>query len=70
MAGKLALVRRLPGVEGIHILKVWRRGVQPLSVDDQMPVRRRLHAVTGQRDQPFDVKTGPGGISGVLDALV
>src|ERR1039457_2790869 len=56
MAGKLALVWWRFRIKAIHIFKMWRGGVQPLAVDNEMPVIADLHMVARQYRQPLDVK--------------
>lgn len=44
------------GIEAIDIFKVRRRGIQPLAVDEEMPVVADLHAFAGLHHHALDVK--------------
>src|ERR1035437_2839884 len=56
MAGVFAFVRRLAGIEAIDIFKVRHGSIQPLAVDEKMPVVADLHAFAGLHHHPLDVK--------------
>ena len=47
---------RLVLAEIIDVLKMRRIGVQPVTVDDEVPVVTYLHVFVGQSHQPLDVK--------------
>src|ERR1019366_6527648 len=52
----MAIARSVFWVEGIDVLEMRRRGVQTLSVDDQVPVITELNAIPAHGHHALDVK--------------
>src|ERR1035437_694835 len=52
----MAVARRLLGIEGIDVLKMRCRGVETVSVEDQVPVGAELNPVATAGHHAFDVE--------------